>query len=250
MYGTLGRRSAANVLGVVAFAVAVAGCDSDAASTRAPKSSVVEIAPQDWYRGERPVLRSQVDRIRGRIWILTLDGVAVYEASTGEEVAQIPLPGWLWAGEKYACPPDLAIGPIGEAVISSNVVPRIWRIDPVTLVASEHELALDGDTGRDIGFTGLTYSARQGAFFAVSAFQGALWRVDSRLHRAQRIPLSAPLANACGLAMRPRAPDQRVSRFVGLCVRAGEESWLVNLAPDLRSGYVSRGSCSSASLTP
>jgi len=247
MYGIPSRRSAAKVLGVAAFAVAVAGCDSDAATRSAPRVSVAESTPQEWYRGKRPILRSQVDRIRNRVWILTLDGVALHEASTGEEVAQIPLPGWLWAGEKYACPPDLAVGPIGEAVISSNVVPKVWRIDPVTLVASEHALALDDDSGRDIGFTGLTYSVQQGAFFAVNAFQGSLWRVDSRLHRAQRIPLSASLANACGIAVRPRAVEQRASRFVGLCVRAGEESWLVNLAPDLRSGYASRGSCSPAS---
>jgi len=191
-----------------------------------------------------------VDAVRSRIWVLTLDGVALFEASTGEEVAQISLPGWLWVDEQYACPPDLAIGPGGEAVISSNVVPALWRIDPVTLAASEHALVLDADTGKDIGFTGLTYSAQQGAFFAVSAFQGSLWRIDPRLQRAQNIPLSAPLANACGLAMRPRASDQRASRFVGLCVRAEQESWLVSLAPDQRSGYVSQGSCMAASLTP
>jgi hypothetical protein len=250
MYGILSRRSAANVLGVVALAVAVAGCDLNAASRSVTRGSVAQSTAQNWYRGEQPVVRSQVDAIRSRIWVLTLDGVALYEASTGEQIAQISLPGWLWAGEQYSCPPDLAIGPGGEAVISSNVVPTLWRIDPVTLAASEHALALDADTGKDIGFTGLTYSAQQGAFFAVSAFQGALWRIDPRLQRAQSIPLSAPLANACGLAMRPRASDQRASRFVGLCVRAEQDSWLVSLAPDQRSGYVSRGSCVSASLTP
>jgi len=31
--------------------------------------------------------------MRSRIWVLTLHGVALYEASTGEEVAQISLPG-------------------------------------------------------------------------------------------------------------------------------------------------------------
>lgn len=250
MYGIPSRRSAANVIGAVAFAVAVAGCDSDAASRSAPRVSVAESTSQVWYRGERPILRSQLDPIRSRIWVLTLDGVALYEASTGEPVAQISLPGWLWVDEPYACPPDLALGPVGEAVISSNVVPTLWRIDPVTLAASEHALVLDPDTGKDIGFTGLTYSARQSAFFAVGAFQGSLWRIDPRLHRARSIPLSAPLANACGLAMRPSASDRRASRSVGLCTRANQESWLVDLAPDLRSGYVSHGSCISASLTP
>jgi len=137
-----------------------------------------------------------VDAIRSRIWVLTRDGVALYEASTGEEIAQIPLPGWLWVGGQYSFPPDLAIGPKGEAVITSNVVATLWRVDPVTLVASEHELVLDENTGRDIGFTGLVYSAQQGAFFAVSAFQGSMWRIDPLLKRGQNIPLPAPLLNA------------------------------------------------------
>lgn len=250
MNGIIGRRSAARFLGAVAIAVAVAGCDSDAASSRTPRDMVATTIPQDWYQGERPVLRSQVDAIRSRIWVLTLDGVALHEASTGEKVAQIALPGWIWVGEQFACPPDLAIGPGGEAVVSSNVVPTLWRIDPATLAVSEHSLAMDKDTGRDIGFTGLAYSGQQGAFFAVDAFQGSLWRIDPLLRRAQNIPLSAPLANACGLAIRPRSSGQEKYGTVGLCVRAEEGDLAVNLAPDQRSGYVSQGSCLSASLTP
>ena len=96
MNGIFSRGNAANVLGVVAVAVAVAGCDSDGASSSVPRAGVAKSIPQDWTRGARPVLRSQVDAIRSRIWVLTQNGVALYEASTGEEVAQIPLPGWLW----------------------------------------------------------------------------------------------------------------------------------------------------------
>ena len=250
MYGILSRRSAANVLVVVACAVAVAGCDSNAASRSVTRGSGAESTPQDGYRGERPVLRSQVDAMRSRIWVLTLHGVALYEASTGEEVAQISLPGWLWAGEQYACPPDLAIGPRGEAVISSNVVPALWRIDPVTLAASKHDLAIEDDAGRDIGITALVYSAQQGAYFAVSPSHGLLWRIDPLLRRAQSIPLSAPLPKACGLAIPSRKPDQRVSQVVGFCIRSEQGDRTISLAPDQRSGYVSKGFCLSASLTP
>jgi len=250
MDGIFSMRGAAIALSIVASTIVVSGCDSDAASNSAPRASAAKSLPQDWYRGERPIVRSQVDPIRSRIWVLTMDGVALYEASTGEEIAQIPLPGWVWVSEQYACPPGLAIGPDGEAVVSSNAVPSVWRIDPATLVASEHVLVVDDDTGKDIGFTGLAYSARQGAYIAVSAGQGSLWRIDPRLRRAQGILLSAPLANACDVAIRSGASDQRASRFVGFCVRAGRENWLVNLAPDQRSGYVSRGACVSASLTP
>ena len=162
MNGIFSKRSAAGVLGVVAMMIAVSGCDSDAASSSVPRVSVVKSIPQDWYRGEQPILRYQSDAARSRLWVLTADGVELYEAATGEQMAQVALPGWLWVGRQFACPPDLAIGPRGEAVISSNVVPTLWRVDPVTLVASKHELAIEDDAGRDIGFTALVYSATRG----------------------------------------------------------------------------------------
>lgn len=243
MNGFFSKRSAASVLGVAAMAVAVAGCDSDAASIRVAQASVVESLPQGWYRGDQPMLRHQVDAVRGRIWVLTPAGAALYEASTGEELAQVSLPEWLWVGENYACAPDLAIGPGGEVVISSNVVSTVWRVDPVTLAASRHELVLDESNGKDVGFTGLAYSPQLKAFVAVSGVHGSMWRIDPLLQRAQNIPLSEPLPKACGLAVRTRAPEQRASRFVGLCVRTGQGEWSVNLAPDQRSGYVRPGQC-------
>ena len=237
------KRSAANVFAVAAIAAAVAGCNSDAASIGAPEASVAMRTPQDWYRSGQPILRSQADAARNRIWILTLDGVALYEASTGVKVAQIPLPGWIWVGEQYACPPDLAIGPHGEAVISSNVVPALWRVDPVTRLASKHDLAIENDAGRDVGFSALAYSAQQQAYFAVSPSHGSLWRIDPQLGRAQRIPLSTSLPSACALTVPQRAPDQRAGQAVGFCVRGEEGDWTVSLAPDQRSGYVRAGQC-------
>ena len=243
MNGIISRRSAASIFGVLAIAVAVPGCDSDAASGGTPRASVVESVPQDWYRGDRPILRSQLDAARGNLWALTAEGIELYEAATRRRVAQIALPDWLWVGEKYTCPPDLTIGPGGEAVISSNIVPTLWRIDPATLKASRHELVLDEDKGKDVGFTGLVYSAPQKAFFAVSAMHGSMWRIDPALQRAQSIPLSEPLPKACGIAMQTRAADQRANRFAALCVRADKGDWSVNLAPDQRFGYVRPGQC-------
>jgi hypothetical protein len=254
MYGIVSKRSAANVLSVVAVAVAVAGCDWNAASTgiRQQKNgrsdgeqmaSFEENILPAWYRSERPVLRFRLDAVGGRLWVLTSVGVDLYDITTRRKVVQIALPSWLWVVEQYSCPPDIAIGPSGEAVVSSNVVPTLWRIDPVTLFASEHQLMLDDDTGKDIGFTGLAYSAQQGAFFAVSALHGSLWRIDPLFKTARNIPLSEPLPKACSLAIPPRAPDQRAGRFVGLCVGTDEGDRVVNLATDQRSGYVRPGQC-------
>jgi hypothetical protein len=186
MNGIIGRRSAASILGVVAMTVAFSGCDSDAASRTVPRIGVVESISHSWYRDERPILRYQNDAARDRRWILTADGIELYELSTGEHLAQIALPDWLWVGRQFASPPDLAIGPRGEAVISSNVVPTLWRVDPVTLVASKHDLSIEDDSGRDIGFTALKYSKQQGAYFAFSPSNGSMWRIDTLLRRAQR----------------------------------------------------------------
>lgn len=117
---------------------------------------------------------------RDRAWQLTADGVV-----TGKTV--VPIPGWVLAQPSYACAPELAVGPKGEAVITSNVVPTLWRVDPETLAVTEHPLALDADADKDVGLTRLVYSPKHAAFFAVSHAHGSLWRIDTQLKRAQKI---------------------------------------------------------------
>ena len=240
MNGIMSRKGMAVAFGALAVAIAISGCDAGADPEFG--ASVVSNAP-DWVPIDPSVLRYQADRPRGRLWTLTPEGVELYDVATRQRVAQIALPDWVRASEKYSCSPDLAIGPRGEAVISSNVVATLWRVDPVTLAASKHDLALDDDKGRDIGITALAFSAQQGAYFAVSAAHGSLWRIDPRLARAQSIPLSAPLPKSCTLAISPREPDRRAIRAVGFCVRGEEGDWNVAFAPDQRSGYVRPGQC-------
>lgn len=240
MNGIVSKRSAAYAVGVLAVAIAISGCDAGADS--ALGASLVNNSP-DWVPGDPSVLRYQTDRASGRLWALTAEGVEVYDATTRRKVAQVTLPGWMWVGGQYSCPPDLAIGPRGEAVISSNVVSTLWRVDPATLEASKHDLVVDEDKGRDIGFSALMYSTRLGAYFAVGPSQGSLWRIDPQFVRAQNVPLSAPLPKACGLAIPPPEPDRRASRFVGFCVRGEQGDATVSLAPDQRSGYVRPGQC-------
>jgi hypothetical protein len=193
--------------------------------------------PPVWYEAGLPILRYQKDATRERAWALTPGGVLVFDFKARQTTLRVQLPDWVWAGEEFSCLPDLALGPKGEALISSNVVPTLWRVDPVTLAVSRHDLVLDADATKDVGFAGLAYSARQGAFFAVSEF-GALWRIDPLLKRAQKIPLSAPIQNACGIAIRPTK-----GWFASLCVRGPQGGWTVNLTPDQRFGYVIAQPC-------
>lgn len=204
-------------------------------STAAAAGDIDHAVPAGWHEEGVPILRFQKDEARSRAWLLTESGVIVVDSKTRQTKTHVPLPGWTWAGPSYACAPDLALGPKGEALVSSNVVPTLWRVDPVTLAVTRHELALDAERDKDVGFTGLVYSSGQGAFFAVSDF-GALWRIDSQLQRAQKIELSSAMPRACGITVR--RTKNGFNPFYGLCVQGAQGGWTVNLAPDRRSAYV------------
>jgi hypothetical protein len=178
--------------------------------------------------------RSQPER--SRAWVIDANGLFLEEARKPRRA--IALAGWHWADEPYACAPDIAIGPRGEAVVTSNVLPVVWKIDPETLAVSVHPLQLDADGDKDVGFSGLSYSERHGAYFAVSELHGTLWRIDPLLRRAQKIALSEPVRGACSVSMQRR---ERVSRFSKLCLHGRT----INLAPDQRSAYVQAAGCTS-----
>ncbi len=129
-------------------------------------------------------------------WVLNTDGVYLQQARKAR--VEIKLPEWQWAHEPYACLPAIAMGPRGEALVTSNVLPVLWKIDPQTLAVTVHHLQLDADTDKDVGFSGLVYSARDAAYFAVSELHGTLWRIDPLLRRAQKIALSEPVGGARG----------------------------------------------------
>jgi hypothetical protein len=176
---------------------------------------------------ERSVLRVREDAQRDRLWVLRPNGLHLYSLKTRQLLRHIALPGWYWAGEPYSCAPDVAIGPHGEALVTSDVAPVLWRVDPRSLTVGVRELALDADNHMDVGFTGLVYAPQHSAYLAVS-YAGSLWRIDTGLSQARKIPLSAPLAQACGISVRPT-----------LCVRGEDKDWVIELAPDARSGRVS-----------
>jgi hypothetical protein len=195
--------------------------------------------PRTLYDGRLQILRHQKDVSRDRGWILTPRGVAVFDYRTRQTTAFVNLPEWIWIGEAFMCPPDLALGPKGEAIISSNLLPSLWRIDPVSLRVTKHDLALDADTGKDVGFTGLTYSQKLGVFFAITDV-GTLWRIDPLFRRAQKIAVNEFMPRACGLTS---LNTRRTSWRVGLCVRTAAKNWTVFLSPDQRSASV-RQDCS------
>ncbi|HET7362815.1 MAG TPA: hypothetical protein VFJ70_04490 [Burkholderiales bacterium] len=178
-------------------------------------------------------LRMVQDVSRNRVWVLESDALYLHE---GAQKKRFELPGWVYVTDGYACAPDVAVDPQGAAVVTSNVVPVVWRVEPAAAQVTRHELVLDADADKDVGFTGLAYAPDQGVFFAVSAIYGSLWRIDPLLRRAQKVPVSTPLRDACGLAVE----RTRTRRTVVLCV---EGLRTVQLAPDQRSGYVFARRC-------
>lgn len=143
-------------------------------------------------------VRSQIDVARGRVWILTNRDVAVYDAVAKDKLRQLRLPDWFYAVGSYGCLPDFTLGPVGEAVIPSNVMPVLWRIDPKTLAVTKHELRLDTDNDKDVGFTEISHSSTQGEFIAVSGIDGTVWRIDRDLRYAYKTGRKLPRARNCG----------------------------------------------------
>jgi hypothetical protein len=231
-----GNAVAVRTFFLAVFIGSIAGCDGGVAPPQAAKSAT------DPARSQPPELRYQVDPARKRVWFLSRDGVFVYEVGTPHKVV-VPLPDWLWVGTHHSCLPDLALGPKGEAVITSNILPTLWRIDPETLAVSVHPLALDADTEKDVGFSALVYSPTHQAFFAVSDLHGSLWRIDPQFRKAEKIMLSAPIPETCGLTLQLRVAQRKTVRPVGLCARAPRADWAVDFSPDQRSAYVSTAWC-------
>jgi len=115
-------------------------------------------------------LRTVHDAARNRLWVLEADGVYLHEAANK---TRFELPGWIYATEPYACSPDLAVDAQGAAVVTSNIAPVVWRIEPAKLQVTKHELTLDADADKDVGFTGLA-SLGQAAYLGVGAYLTAI----------------------------------------------------------------------------
>lgn len=129
-------------------------------------------------------------------WSLGRDGVFLPHPA-GTQL--IVLPGWQWADEHYACPPALAVGPRGDALVTSNVLPTLWKVDAATLRVTAHPLELDTDQHKDVGFSALRYVPAEDVWIAFSAEQGSTWRIDSGLTRAHKIAANSAWRTKCAI---------------------------------------------------
>ena len=146
----------------------------------------VNALPSQEARVENSQNSRLVDAGRARIWTLTRDGLFLQQVASTERRA-IALPGWVMAGHPFGGEPVLALGPGGDILVTSDVLPVVWRVDQRTLAVHVHPLSLDAHDDKDFGFTSLSYSPRDGAFVAASSAPAARWRINAALTRAERI---------------------------------------------------------------
>ncbi|OAI52495.1 hypothetical protein AYO46_00615 [Betaproteobacteria bacterium SCGC AG-212-J23] len=156
-------------IATILAAAALAGCDSSVQPSAAT------------------MIGYQVDGERNRSVWLTRDGVQIHGASA--QAVRVELPGWTYVGEPY-CPPALALGANGEIVVTSNVIPTLWRIDPGTLAVTTHPLALDSDQDRDVGFAAVVYVPEQRGYAAYSEIQRSAWKIDASLRSASKVTVN------------------------------------------------------------
>ena len=179
---------------VVVFAAAMlAACDSDPLGPRA--------SPQE---GKLQVLRIREDPARNRLWLLNRDAVSLHDSGSGKLLRRVVLPGWTYFGERFGCPPDLALDSAGVVFVTSNVLPVLWRIDPVRFEVTRLDIERDVDQDKDMGFTGLAFAA-DGTVVAANAIHGTLWRIDLRTSSARKVGSYAPVRGVC----EPAVPYSR-----------------------------------------
>src|SRR5690242_18741411 len=182
-------------LGVLAFLAVFAQCIGAAPAVRAE-------APG--WKETLPALHTRIDARRNRTWALEDDAVYVFDAATARLIKRIELPGWTFVDESFGCPPDLALTPSGAALVTSNIIPTIWEIDPQVFAVRQHRLSLDADNDKDVGFSGLLFSVDGEMLFGVSSFPGSVWTIDLVKDSAHKVPLSKPIRGACGAVSRKR----------------------------------------------
>ena len=121
------------------------------------------------------VLRSRVDPASGRLWVLGVDAVRVYDAASKRLIREVVLSNW--SVGRFVCAPDLAIDSSGAAIISSNVQARLWRVDADSFEVKEREISLQGKERWDVGFGALTFAA-DGSLLGLISTGGSLWKIN------------------------------------------------------------------------
>jgi hypothetical protein len=123
------------------------------------------------------IIAVKQDGARGSTWILGHDALYLYQPAAPATIKRFGLPNWRYVTRAFACPPDVAIGPDGVVIVSSNIEPTLWRVDPGGTVAVEIPVQRIDRPAEDMGFTDLEVSPA-GTVWARGAADRSRWRID------------------------------------------------------------------------
>lgn len=165
----------------LAATMLVSGCDGSVRRD-GPTAELLEVVRADTKGNRR--------------WVLNADSLSVYDNVSRRRLRRIELPGWILAGPLHACAPDMVLDSTGAAIVSSNVVPVVWRIDPQRFEVTRIALKLSADSDKDIGFTALSF-AGDGTLVAAGATVGAVWRIDLQSAQATKVASYPPATGIC-----------------------------------------------------
>lgn len=157
-------------------------------------------------QGKLEIVRA--DAQRNRLWVLDPEALTLYDNLNGRRLRRLALPEPFLVGDEHACPPDIALDAAGTVFVSSNVLPVLWRIDPQGFEITRIELALNADTDKDFGFTGLSFAGDDTLIAAASTF-ASLWRIDIRTVSATKIASFPAATRACDPAALLQAGRER-----------------------------------------
>ena len=178
-----------------------AGCDRVVGRTegiaRAPAGLDGRSAGAEDGPGTAPHLRLRTDPMRGRLWVLGLDDVKVYDLTDHALLRRIALPPWSVA--RGICVPDMALDDTGSAYIAANAHPTVYRIDGASFRIDTREIRLLGKEDWSIGFGALAFDAN-GALHGLVAFGNSRWRIDVERGLAELLERYDPPLQRCTLA--------------------------------------------------
>ena len=173
--------------------------------------------------GRQHVLRIRIDATRHRIWVLSSDGLYLYDGESLKLTHRVATEALSQHSSEH-CLPDMALDRSGNVYVSSAMEPRYMRVDAESLDVRQHVVQVDSEQGKDFGFSAMRFAGEDDTLYAASATIGTLWKIDPRKNHATKIALTQPIWGACALHAAPTGENGSGSRA------PSRSTWLVVFA--------------------
>ena len=234
-------------------------CSDGPASAAKNTVASKRATPATFTRTAEPY-RIRADLQRNRYWVLGDDHVSVHDAVNRKLIRQIKLPGRNVAD--FVAYPDMVLDRTGAALVSSNITPMLWHIDPDSFNVTRIDIKLQTRENWDTGFSGLAYTA-DGALFGVTSFASSLWLLNISEAKATpiepanpasnsmaitipiAIPIAIPISIPHALRVAYQATPDATSIKPYLCIAGADRSIRIELSIDNRRARIVDTACNS-----